>query len=154
VTLDDFEEVWCVDTEFCALPGERPDPVCVVARELRSGRIVRQFKGEFSMYPPFRVDARVLYVGFYCSAEISIHIALGWPLPANTLDLYVEFRNATNGLPTPSGRGLLGALAYYGLDHIAAVQKDAGRDLVMRGAHGMRQSGRASSTTARATLIR
>src|SRR5215204_6081494 len=54
-------------------------------------------------------------------------------MPVNVLDLYAEFRNATNGLRTPAGRGLLGALAYFGLDHIATTQKDAFRDLIMRG---------------------
>jgi hypothetical protein len=42
VTLDDFEELWCVDFEFRAPAGERPDPVCLVARELRTGRVVRR----------------------------------------------------------------------------------------------------------------
>ena len=38
-----FREVWAVDFEFTAPPGERPKPLCVVARELRSGRVVRQW---------------------------------------------------------------------------------------------------------------
>ena len=65
MTLDAFKEVWVVDTEFYAPAGERPDPVCVVARELRSGRLVRQWRGEFSALPPFRTDAQSLYVAFY-----------------------------------------------------------------------------------------
>ncbi len=36
-----FAEVWAVDFEFTAPAGERPTPLCVVARELRSGRLVR-----------------------------------------------------------------------------------------------------------------
>jgi hypothetical protein len=58
---------------------------------------------------------------------------VGWPQPARVLDLYVEFRNRTNGLQTPSGWGLLGALAYFGLDGIGALEKDAMRDLILRG---------------------
>src|SRR4051812_43954681 len=38
VNLEDYDEVWGVDFEFVARPGERPDPVCLVARELRTGR--------------------------------------------------------------------------------------------------------------------
>jgi hypothetical protein len=30
--------------------------------------------------------------------------------------LFVEFRNRTNGLALPHGAGLLGAMAWYGLD--------------------------------------
>jgi len=58
---------------------------------------------------------------------------LHWPLPANVLDLFVEFRNRTNGLPVPCGNGLLGALAYFGLDSIAAAEKESMRELALRG---------------------
>ena len=36
----------------------------------------------------------------------------------NVLDLFVEFRNLTNGLEKPCGNSLLGALAWFGLDGI------------------------------------
>jgi DNA polymerase-1 len=134
VTFDDFEEVWAADFEFTAPPGERPDPVCVVARELKSGRLERQWRGEFAPLPPYRTDGKALFIAYYASAELGCHIALDWPMPANILDLYCEFRDATNGLSTPAGRGLLGALAFYGLNHIAAAEKDASREIVMRGA--------------------
>ena len=39
----------------------------------------------------------------------------------------------SDGLPTPEGKGLLGALRYYGLDTIGSKQKDAMRDRIMRG---------------------
>ena len=35
--LSEFREVWLADFEFSAPPGERPLPVCLVAREFRSG---------------------------------------------------------------------------------------------------------------------
>ena len=38
--LDMYREVWAVDFEFMAPPGERPDPVCLVARELKSGKTI------------------------------------------------------------------------------------------------------------------
>ena len=38
--LDHYRSVWCVDSEFIIVPGGRPVPVCVVARELRTGRLV------------------------------------------------------------------------------------------------------------------
>ena len=49
------------------------------------------------------------------------------------MDLFTEFRNHTNGIPTLSGAGLLGALAHHGLDGIGTVEKDGMRDLVLRG---------------------
>jgi hypothetical protein len=44
-------------------------------------------------------------------------------MPERILDLFVEFRNRTNGLPVPAGSSLLGALTYFGLDGMAAVEK-------------------------------
>ena len=132
--LDSFQELWAVDFEFRAPPGERPDPVCGVARELRSGRIVRQWHSEFSALPPYRTDGKALLVAYYASAELGCHLALRWPRPANVLDLFCEFRNSLNGLVPPGGWGLLGALAAHGLPHIATAAKDAGRELVLRGA--------------------
>ncbi len=32
-----YREVWAMDFEFRAPDGERPEPVCMVARELRGG---------------------------------------------------------------------------------------------------------------------
>jgi hypothetical protein len=133
VTLDHFEELWAVDFEFTAPPGERPAPVCLVAKELRTGCVVREWQGEFGRLPPYRTDGKALFVAYYASAEVGCHIALGWPIPVNIVDLFCEFRNGLNGLTPPGGWGLLGALAAHGLAHINAADKDAGRDLVMRG---------------------
>ena len=44
-------------------------------------------------------------------------------MPERILDLFVEFRNLTNGRHTPCGAGLLGALTYFGLDAIGAIEK-------------------------------
>jgi hypothetical protein len=74
-----------------------------------------------------------LFVAYYASAEMGCHLALGWPLPENVLDLYAEFRNLTNGLPLPYGRSLLGALVYLGLSSISASEKDEMRELAIRG---------------------
>ena len=49
------------------------------------------------------------------------------------LDLFTEFRNLANGLETRCGYGLLGALAWFGLDAIDAAEKDSMRDLAIRG---------------------
>jgi hypothetical protein len=83
--------------------------------------------------PPYSLDANALFIAYYASAEMAWHLALGWPLPANVLDLYAEFRNQTNGLSLPRGAGLLGALAWYGLDSIEAAEKKAMQELAMRG---------------------
>ena len=133
--LHHFREIWLVDFEFAQPPGEQPHPVCLVAREYRSGQTIRLWDDELRQLhaPPFRVGPETLYIAYYASAEIGCHLALDWPVPQRILDLYVEFRALTNGLPTPAGRGLLGALAFYDLDALDAIEKDSMRDLALRG---------------------
>ena len=91
------------------------------------------WRDEFGTAPPYPTGADALFVCYYASAEISCHLALGWPVPERVLDLFTEFRNQTNGVPTDGGAGLLGALAYHGLDGIGAIEKDDMRALVLRG---------------------
>ena len=96
-----FREIWLVDFEFefggSRGQGELPRPLCLVAREFRSGRIVRQWRSEFGPQPPYPTDPGVLFVAYYASAELGCHLALGWPMPARILDLYVEHRARYNG---------------------------------------------------------
>ena len=104
-----------------------------MAWELGSGRKLRLWRDDFGATPPYSTGSDSLFVAYFATAEIGCHLALGWPVPERVLDLYVEFRNHTNGLPTISGAGLLGALAHYGLDGIGGAEKDEMRDLVLRG---------------------
>src|SRR5262249_20588922 len=82
---------------------------------------------------PFPIDAQILFVGYYTSAEMSCFLALGWPFPPRILDLYVEFRRLHSGLSVPCGSGLLGALVAYGLDAMGAEEKDDMRRLAASG---------------------
>jgi hypothetical protein len=132
----EFGEVWIVDFEFSQPVGGLPEPICMVANELISNRTIRFFKDELCRSgnePPYAVSPYSLVVSYYAIAELSCHLALGWPLPICVLDLYVEFRNLTNGLETPAGNSLLGALAWFGIDIMDAVEKDTMRQLAMRG---------------------
>ena len=131
--LEAFREAWAVDFEFVAAPGERPVPVCLVARELKSERTIRLWRDQFGPVPPYPTDADSLFIAYYASAELGCHLALGWQMPARVLDLFTEFRNQTNGLPTVAGRGLIGALTAHGIDSIGAVEKTEMRDLIIRG---------------------
>jgi DNA polymerase I len=105
----------------------------MVARDLVSGQTWRLWRDEFGPAPPFPIGPDALFVAFYASAELGCFRALGWPKPANILDLFTEFRDRTNGLQTPAGAGLIGALTYFGLDGIGSQEKDELRALVLRG---------------------
>ena len=135
MTMDDFSEIWFVDFEFGAFPGERPQPICLVAHELRSKKRLVFWQDDLQrlVRPPYGCDGRCLVVAYYASAEIGCYLSLGWPLPMHVLDLYVEFRNLTNGRPLLCGAGLLGALAFFGLSSVEAREKEEMRALALRG---------------------
>ena len=129
-----FKFIWILDFEFFAPPGEFPEPLCLVAYEVRTRRWVKLWRDQLrSGMPPFDVGDDVLFVAFYASAEVGCFLVLGWPVPVHLLDLFAEFRNWTNGRPVPSGNGLLGALDYFGLPGMATATKDELRDLAIRG---------------------
>ena len=128
-----YREIWAADFEFEAGSGERPDPVCLCARELRSGREIRLWRGQFDSEPPYPTDADTLFVAYYASAELGCHLALGWPMPARILDLFTEFRCGTNGLTVPAGNGLIGALTAFGLDTVGATEKKEMQEAIGNG---------------------
>jgi DNA polymerase I len=135
-----YDEIWLHDFEYVPQPGEHPDIVCLAACESRSGRTLRLWRdkhygpvNELGEQPPYRTDSRVLFVNFVANAECACHLALGWPLPKNILDLSPLFRNLVNGRHLPEGKGLIGALRYYGLRNIGPKKKDAMRERIMRG---------------------
>ena len=65
-----FNEIWTIDFEFVAGPGENPQPVCLVAWELHSKRKLRVWCNEFGNTPPYPTDANVVFVAHYPNAEI------------------------------------------------------------------------------------
>src|SRR5262245_48817423 len=54
-------------------------------------------------------------------------------MPRRVLDLYAEFRCLTSGHAVPCGYGLLGALTAFGIEGMAAVEKEDMRQLALRG---------------------
>ena len=84
-------------TEAAGRSGERPRPVCMVAKELRSGQTWRLWRGQFEAQPPFPIDDDTVLVAYYASAELGCFRALGWPQPKYVLDLFTEFRARING---------------------------------------------------------
>jgi DNA polymerase I len=124
-----------VDFEFGSAPGGSQEPRCLVARELFSSETMRLWEDDMRRrtHAPYRMADDSLFVAFYASAEFRCHLALGWDLPVNVIDLYPEFRVLTNGCALSSGSGLLGALAYFGLDAMSMLEKDSMRELALRG---------------------
>lgn len=142
-----FRESWVVDTEYYPGPGKANGgrdgdaitPLCLVAYEMRSGRTVRLWQDELGPFPPYRLDADALVMGYMISAEYDFHIACGWGEPACALDPYVEFRHFVNDGSIKAGDrdkgffGIGGALRYFCEDEIDAARKKDMRDRILQG---------------------
>jgi DNA polymerase I len=130
-----FDETVLVDFEFVDKPGERPEVVCLVAHELRSGRRFPIWQDQLGKEPPYRTDRKTLFVAYYAAAELTCHLALGWPMPTNILDLFTEFRRLTNNSSDHQqpAASLLDALDHYRIDNIGMAEKEHWRDVVIRG---------------------
>ena len=121
-------------------------PVCLVAWEFRTKRKIRLWQDELGKLPPYSLGPESLFVAYLASAEIGFHLALGWQKPARILDLYVEYRNRYNCLPTIveqklykkdekkiKKNSLIGALVQFGLDTIGISEKQEMIDLILTG---------------------
>ena len=142
-----FREIWCVDFEYYpgtgtangGREGDAITPLCLVALELRTGRIIRQWRDEFGPFPPYRLDGDALFISYMVSAEFGCHIALGWGQPACALDAYVEFRHYVNDGTIKSGDrekgfySLDGALRYFCENGIDTAHKTDMRDRIIQG---------------------
>jgi hypothetical protein len=138
-----FKYLVAADTEFefgghttleaANQSGRRQRSVCLCAKELRTGQAWELRRGEFGSAPPFPTGPDTLVIAYYASAEMGTFRALGWSPPTYLLDLFTEFRARTNGLPTPNGANLRGALTYFGLDGIGTDEKHDTRLLILRG---------------------
>src|SRR5215813_10831574 len=142
-----FAELWAVDTEYYPGPGlanggrngDAITPLCLVALEMRSGRLVRLWQDELGPFPPYRLDADALIVGYVLTAEFGFHVARGWGEPVCALDAYIEFRHYVNDATVKSGdrdKGFFsigGALRYFLADEIDLVRKGEMRDRILQG---------------------
>lgn len=129
--------IWGVDFEFHprrGVEGNLNDEVCMTAKNFMSGEKIRLWRDELKKLSeaPFPVDEKALIVAYFSTAELNCFLSLGWKLPVNVLDLYVEFRRETNGLQLKHGKGLLGALLHFGIaGGIESDDKHEMRDLIL-----------------------
>jgi hypothetical protein len=145
--LDSFERVYVIDTEFHdrdGLPGGPVVPVALQAYEIRSERWVTLFFENPNRSYANPLDPNALFITFNASAEWNCYLSLGWELPKNCLDSYIEFKNLVSGLkPPPQFRhpkkpdkwnsSLLGVALWCGLSVRSAIHKESARRLIQRG---------------------
>ena len=86
-----FREIWACDFEYIAEDGERPVPVCMVAKDLLSGRLISVWQDGWPRARPSRSAMIVLFVAYAATAELSCFLVLGWAMPTRILDLHFEY---------------------------------------------------------------
>jgi len=133
--VDDYKEVWIVDFEFQVHEGGLPVVHCMVAREAFTRRLIRLSSDELYQLskPPFDIGKNSLFVAYYASAEFGCFLELGWQVPRNILDLYVEFRRLLAGHKTEQRFSLLHALCYFNLSQHLPAAKEEWRQIAIRG---------------------
>jgi len=119
----DFSEIWVVDYEFISSKGNTPIPICYCAKELNSGREVRQWIDKNTPFiPEYMIKEDALFLAYASVAEMSCHVALNITFPPYMIDLFTEFLLLHNGR-FKIGNGLLNACEQYEIVGGDAVYK-------------------------------
>lgn len=127
-----------IDFEYRPVDGVTGNPlevICMVALDSSTNTYTKLWADELAGLSdhPFGGNDRTILVAYYASAEMACFKALGWSWPSNVLDLFVEFKNMTNGHVMPMGYSLLGAMKAFKLPAIESEHKDEMRNLALRG---------------------
>jgi hypothetical protein len=129
-SLNHFQHIWVFDWEYVSDPGESPDPVCMVAIDLVTGRRIRRWRNELQPCP-FETDPASLFVCFSGTGDIGCFLACGWPVPARIVDLYPEIRQLFYDRAAYTSASLINAAAEHGIPTMESADKDAARDLII-----------------------
>jgi len=133
-----FPYVYIPDTEFQVVDGEQQKPVSLIAHGYNRARRVEMFFDSPQQCPFPDLD-NTLFVGYNLPAEYQTMLALGWPLPVHSIDLYTEYLNEINGVwrgkesMKDIGTGLQDAVREYGgnLMEFWTTDKEAERDYII-----------------------
>jgi len=134
--FEPFKTVWVVDVEYCQHPTGLPDIVCLAAREILSGRGFSLWRDQLRPWPPYDIGEDSLFVCYSgMEAELACQLVFNWPLPANVVDLIVEYRMAVNGIELGGEKyGLLEAATRLGIPlHVSKEEKDRIRSRIIAG---------------------
>jgi hypothetical protein len=132
--FDRFPRLIVEDFEFISVPGERPDVVCAVFTDLRTGQTTRWWwDDQFDKQLPYDPDRDLVFC-FVANAEMTCHLSTSLPIPKYIIDLSPEFKCHVNGRGIPrKNQGLIGALQYFGLSTITPKRKDGMRARILQG---------------------
>ena len=134
MTLSSANEIVFLDFEFIVEPGERPQPVCMVAIEQRSGRVFREFLEPSRLgKPPFatglRRDCHRLLRFSGTRLLSGARLAFSGISAGPVCRIPPCYQRSFGAARTRAARGD----AWYGLDGIEASEKDRLRKRILAG---------------------
>ncbi len=124
-----------LDFEFREVSPGQVEVVCMVARDLASGRVYRVWlEGDYPSSPPLPCGPDTILVAHAVApAEARCWKELSWPSPGGWIDTYVEERVSTAGEKPEDGFSLLACSLRHGLPCISSDEKNVMRNLILRG---------------------
>lgn len=132
--------VYFADTEYATVDGELFNGVCACFHEYRTGAVVTLAVETEGQRPPAPLSfgPDTLFICYSATAELGFFNSMRWRLPYNVLDLWVEYRNLTNGKTDNQGcdleTGILTACHSYGvIDTTSVDEKERMRQRIMAG---------------------
>ena len=126
-----YQHIICVDFEYRALDGHRPEIRCMVSKDIITGKLTELWADSLNSLsaPPFPIGPEILIVCYAATAEMSCFFQLGWGVPHNILDLYTEHKALYNNAKINGNFNLIGLKALHGLSTLSEKDKDTFRNL-------------------------
>jgi DNA polymerase-1 len=134
VISDRYRGMVLMDKEYYCPDGERPREICTVWHEVLSGEWGEAWTWEGGAQAPSAPSGGdVLFMSHSLPAEFSCILTNGGTPPTHAVDTLTEHKVLNNGTEAGMKTSLLNVLIHLGLDPADAAEKDAGRELAMRG---------------------
>ena len=125
-----YSEIWVCDTEYRHEDGNTVEPVCAVFLEILSGKEIRLW-AEKGQACPVKFGRHTLFVAYAANAEMSYFLEMGWEIPPRVLDLYAEYRAASNDAAGNPKSSLVDAMAVFGISDIDSTHKEVMRSMIL-----------------------
>lgn len=111
----DHQEIWFMHAYSRRRTDGVREPLCLAALSAQTGEVVDGWADSLPQIAPFPREA--LVVVFDAPSAFACFGAVGWRRPKYLIDLFAEFRNATNGQAVKCD--FSDALAWFGLPDLS-----------------------------------
>ena len=115
-----FEHVDVLDFEYKQTDGNPPKPVCIVIKDLFTGKTIKEWLVNKKFKYPHPIQ-KTLFVCHWAVAEVSCLIELGIDKPRAVFDTFIEEKKMFNGILR--GFGLVDVCERHGIKGVMSHEK-------------------------------